>query len=283
MMKKAIMFIFALVLISGVVAVDFPPTPSAFYGTAKDTNGGDLPDGYVITAELNGVVSGICTVRDGAYGYGSDPLIALSPDQIGGTVKFYVNGKETEEDAEFIDMGVTELDLTVSSPPPLPGNCGDGACEADECSFCLIDCDIAKTNACIGNGRCDPEIGETCSNSEVDCGSCTTNNNNNNQDTGSGGPSGGGGGTTRNNDDKDTTPSSTSTTNTNTNSDGGEDNNPDSGLGILETEQKTSGITGAITGLFRTGRGIGVIIFIIAIIAIAIFVFVVRKREKLKT
>lgn len=41
-----------------------------------------------------------------------------------------------------------------------------------------------------------------------------------------------------------------------------------------------SGITGAVTGIFSTGRGITVFIFIIVIIVLAILITVVKKKEK---
>jgi len=46
-----------------------------------------------------------------------------------------------------------------------------------------------------------------------------------------------------------------------------------------EEQETRKGITGAITGVFSTGKGIGVLIFIIAVVAIAIFVNVMRKKS----
>lgn len=43
--------------------------------------------------------------------------------------------------------------------------CGNGICEAGECSYCMSDCSVAQ---CSGNGKCDVILGETCDNS-VDC------------------------------------------------------------------------------------------------------------------
>jgi len=123
MNRKIFGLLFVLIFISGVLAI--PPTPSAFYGNADYENGDSIPDGYIVTAELNGIVSGMCVVQDGKYGYGSDTLV-VSTQGVGGSIKFYINGGKTNEESQFIDMGVTELDLTVDSPPSNLVGCGDG-------------------------------------------------------------------------------------------------------------------------------------------------------------
>ena len=64
------------------------------------------------------------------------------------------------------------------------------------------------------------------------------------------------------------------------NEDGGEENEPNANLETLDQDpEKKAGITGAITGVFSTGKGITVFIFVVIIIALAIFIAVMRKRK----
>ena len=127
-----------------------PPIPHAFRGDAKYTNGQNIPDGYIVTARLdNQPISTSSVIKDGKYGY-DDPLLVSDIIGDGNKVYFYINGKSVEnEPVNFIIGDVTNLDLTVKSPPSDFDGCGDGTCDD----------------------------GETCSNCPVDCGSCSYNDN----------------------------------------------------------------------------------------------------------
>jgi len=188
-MKKIItlglLFVF---LLSSIAIADSPSTPNAFYGTAKYTTGGNIPDGYTVTAGINGIITASCNVADGKYGYGQDTCIVLDYAGNGGLVKFYINGKKAIQEKEFEALGVTKLDLTVLAPPSEFVGCGDNVCKADlsECSFCVVDCDAYKTDICCGNGVC--ALNEDSYICPEDCKVTTT------SSSSSGGGGGGGGG-----------------------------------------------------------------------------------------
>jgi len=280
-MRKAIFgvfgLLFILILINGVLAV--PPTPSAFYGSVQDSDGDDVLEGY-ITAKINGVISGVGVVSEGTYGYSSNSLIVLAYNKLVGQIEFYY-GEEKIGEHDFIDMGVTNLDFIVNS---LGGsqNPVDGFCDvtADECLYNALDCNPEKTDACLGNYRCDIEIGENCVNSQLDCGSCVVNDPNSGNDNGGsprGSPGGGG-------------DALATITTTNSGEDDEENEtinlNDDSGLGFLQTttedEPNTfSRITGAVTGTFGVVGTWIIFIFLIGVIGSAITVRQIRKRKRL--
>jgi hypothetical protein len=256
-MRKCLFVLFVLILV-GFVSAEYPPTPSAFYGSVNYEDGGAIPDGYVVTAELNGVFSASSVVKDGRYGYGSDTLIVLvyGASKVGGTVEFYVNGEKANEDALFVDMGVTELDLTVDSPPSVFVGCGDGIVnDGENCSSCPSDvgaCVVVDGSSSGGGGS-----------------------------GGGGGGSGGGGGG-----------SIQTITQMINSSDGGKENGivndgeDDSGLGFLKTTTEEvkpsffSAITGAVIGGGATSWGIAVVF--IALIVGSFGVISIRRRRKAK-
>jgi len=288
MKKSLITILILLFLTSLVIAANFPSTPSAFHGTIKDTDGNSIPDGYIITAKLNGMITGKSIVKDGEYGYADNMIVQAYGES--GTITFYVNGKKAEQTAEFTPMAVTTLDLTVNSPPSnFNPTCGDNSCTLNECSSCLLDCNMAKTNTCIGNNICDSGMGETCSNTPQDCGQCPDPdppNTNTNTNTNS-----------NSNTNTNSNSNSNSNTNSNSNSNTGTLNlnnqtqqnqsqdqinlntpEPNSTLGFLDIEPQTSsGITGAIIGTLGTGGTIVISVFIVIIIAGFIVVMIKRK------
>jgi len=144
-MKKIIPIIFCLILINFALlsAISYP---HGFHGTAKYRNGGSIPDGYVVTGEVNGVVTGSCKVVDGKY----DLVIVDEND--GGKVKFYIQGKEAEQTSIFKTFEVTELNLTIQSFLNDDEEfCGDGSCNNGEtCSSCSIDCSCDSSNTNSG-------------------------------------------------------------------------------------------------------------------------------------
>ncbi len=262
-------------LLIGIVSAA-PSLPHAFRGSAEDIDGNPIPDGYIITARLD--EQGFSTssiVKDGKYGY-DDPLLVSDNDGSGEKVYFYINDKLVEtEPADFVIGEITELDLIVDSPP-VDFQCGDGICDinTNECSSCLIDCNIIDENVCEDNGVCDSLIGETCSNYPSDCGVCTTTN----TDVDTGGSSGGNGG----NDGGTITTTTTETTDTT------QEDDEESDLGILETSITTSdedkgfiaGITGAVVGTLGTGGTISVSVLILGIVGAFAFVKIRKIRAK---
>jgi len=140
-MKKIISIIFCLVLINFALlsAISYP---HGFHGTAKYRNGGNVPDGYIVTGEVNGVITGSCEVVDGKY-----DLVVVDEND-GGKVKFYIQGKEAEQTSIFKTFEVTELNLTIESNLNFDDDfCGDGSCNNGEtCSSCPIDCTCASNS-----------------------------------------------------------------------------------------------------------------------------------------
>ena len=172
-MRKEIVFIFALILISGLVVADspLPVLPASYFGKIT-VNNEPIADGYFVTGKINGVVLDSCRTSGGLYGSGKDTLIVTSgnPNAI---VEFYIGNVKIGEHV-FEGMEVIEVDFDLNETPEYPGMPVDGVCDVEggECLYNSEDCNPSKTDACSNNGRCDTEIGETCSNTPEDCGSC---------------------------------------------------------------------------------------------------------------
>ncbi|MCL9817444.1 carboxypeptidase regulatory-like domain-containing protein [Natronocalculus amylovorans] len=107
----AIAMLLSVVAVGGVGSVvaqeDSPePIPASYYGQA--TIGGEpVPEGTVITAEVNGEERGSITVtEDGAFGgpaVGDDKLVVnASDDEAGEEVTFLVAGEEVETDPDSV-------------------------------------------------------------------------------------------------------------------------------------------------------------------------------------
>ena len=181
-MKRELILIFLVLAIGLVSAMTMPSIPTAFYGEVTQ-NGTFIPDGYHITAKIDGVVSGFASIIDGKYGYGENTLIIESSSQAN-IIEFYIGDMKIGE-APFVEMSVTRKDFDIESlpssyQPPVQGFCGDGVCDSGEnCLNCPQDCGVCFY---CGDGVCNGN--ETCSSCPQDCGVCPTN----------GGSSGGGGG-----------------------------------------------------------------------------------------
>ncbi len=191
-MNSKVLLIAAGLFFIGVISA-IPPLPSLFYGDAN-VNGTALPDGYFITAKIDGVVSGECPIIGGTYGIESTCII-ISYDN-DAVIDFYIGDTQIGE-SDFLEGEKTTLDFDLETLPNYTGNSADGVCDVDlgECYFNLLDCGVEVTTACAGNGVCDSLMGETCANTPGDCGTCTTTTTTNN----GGSSSGGGGGGSSNN------------------------------------------------------------------------------------
>lgn len=139
-MKKLIIFLLVTFCLVGLVQAMV--IPHAFYGTAKHEGGNNVVNGATVTAKLNGEEVDSCTVSNGKYGYGDDTLIITNDGGQDGTITFFVDGVEANENNDFESGGITELDLTVEGEG-VASFCGDGTCDADEnCSSCPDDCGV---------------------------------------------------------------------------------------------------------------------------------------------
>ena len=65
-MRKEIVFIFALILISGLVVADspLPVLPASYFGKIT-VNNEPIADGYFVTGKINGVVLDSCRTDQG--------------------------------------------------------------------------------------------------------------------------------------------------------------------------------------------------------------------------
>jgi hypothetical protein len=303
-MKKGITSVFALMLflmIGPVFALELPPEPMAFYGNVM-YNGVPIPNGYYLVAKIGTTVSGECEIINGKYGtdYSGKvySCIIIKPENSPSKIEFFLGNIKIGERL-FVNNDIVNLNFTTTSLPTNFQPLSDGICNLVECSYNLLDCDASKTNICSGNGRCDVEIGETCTFNSQDCGACATCGDgscNNGEscstcpgDCGacsSGGSSGGGGGGGGSSKPRNTTNTSVivlSTNNATTNSNISE-------LGTENTEESETtfgkGITGrtieGITNFAKSKVGIGLIVFIILLILFVILTSDKKLREENK-
>jgi uncharacterized membrane protein YgcG len=164
-MKKSRTFLMVTLMLLFIGFVSATTYPHAFRGYAFYESNKVVPNGYIITAGIDGVISGSSVVSSGFYD------LVVEGSRNGQDIKFYINGEEMNEKRDFFSFEITDLNLTVDSLPTTDTFCGDDICSSSECSFCSVDCSPAD---CSGNGACDTNIGETCSTATSDCGACPT-------------------------------------------------------------------------------------------------------------
>ena len=108
--KKLTIIAIALLLPAFVWAI--PATPHQFYGTV-DFENGPAPDGLLVEVKIDNVVVASTVTENGRYGdavfYVEDP----DSNRSGKTLRFYVNGINSEETYIFANWESTELNLTV--------------------------------------------------------------------------------------------------------------------------------------------------------------------------
>ena len=195
MKKISLVIIFLLLSLSLVLAAQ--PIPHAFEGQIISKDGSSA-NGKTLIAKLDGATTGQTIVNGNTF-----KITVIDNTGTGGTIRFFMGGEKSAESFSFNAFEVTKTNLTFNTiPAQTIGKCGDGICAVEECSFCAIDCPVAK---CNHNGVCDSAIGEdyvtapndcnscgdgtcnngeTCSSCSKDCGACSTS---------SGGGGGGGG------------------------------------------------------------------------------------------
>jgi len=127
-----IIFLLVLSLHHIAVTADMPPFPGlphGFWGTAKTTNGQNVPDGAIITAIVDNETYHT-TVMNCFYGFNETyqsthpPFFVEDPenDNSGKTIVFYIGEIKVPQSMTFINGGETRLDLTVD----MGGNTGNG-------------------------------------------------------------------------------------------------------------------------------------------------------------
>lgn len=129
-----------LITANQVIAQNPPTFPHQFYGIIT-INNQPAQDGLLVTVRLGNQDIGATTTNNGGYGY--DPVFIVQGLQEGDIVHFYIQGVDTNTSYEITgDTAVSRLDLSLN------GNlfCGDNVCGS----------------------------GETCSNCQRDCGSCSS-------------------------------------------------------------------------------------------------------------
>ena len=297
-MKKEFVGIFILIIMAGfIAALELPPEPMAFYGSVT-YNGTPISNGYYLVTKIGGTICGECQIINGKYG--TDYLnnvyscIVIKPEKSPSKIEFFLGDIKLGE-RTFVNNEIVNLNFSTTSLPTNFQPLSDGKCDLVECSYNLIDCDASKTDVCSGNGRCDVEIGETCTFNSNDCGVCPSCGDgacNNGEScstcsgdcgacpvpatSSSGGGGGGGGGGSSSSKPKNTTNttivlSTKNETITNSNLSATETEN------IKETNNK--GITGrtieGITNFTKSKLGIGLIIFIVLLI-----LFVILTSDK---
>lgn len=243
-MKKAALVFMLIISVSLVCAIDYP---HAFRGSVDYNSGGSVENGYIVTGEIEGVVSGSCVVEGGSYD------LIVKGGKEGDEIKFYVNGVEADQGAEFAVFEITDLDLTVDAVPETFVGCGDEVCgEGEGCSTCSFDCDVCP----CGNGICASD--ESCSTCSADCGSCD------NQGGSSSSSSSGGGSSSSSSGGsglKDIEPNDENLLLTQENS------NDKKFLSVNDLNQidekrakKYAGITGAVTGFIGENTGVTLVV-----------------------
>jgi len=287
-MKKAgLIFILLLVNLALLSAI---PYPTGFHGSIiiKDSSN---PNGQTLIGKINDIATGSCIISNNKY-----DIVLTDPIGTGGTIKFYIGNEKSDESFTFVTFDITESILTFKTIPANIGECGNDVCDEDECSLCPVDCGISE---CIGNGRCDIENGEDCTNS-IDCvcsneyscvnGVCQSNDNNNGNNDGgnndggnndggnnNGGGGGGGGGPSNSPSSNDDSPLVTLSDD--------EDFNNDYGIKSTEKLNEESlessvgrGITGGVIGFVKSGVGAG-LIFALIIVLVGIGVISYKKNS----
>ena len=260
-MKKTIIFTF--ILLANLVLVSAIAYPHAFHGLINVDDGSN-PNGLTLLGKIEGIATGSCIISDGKY-----DLVIIDNVGDGGEIEFYIGEEKADESASFVIFEIIELNLTFDTIPSDLGDCGNDVCDENECSSCAIDCEISD---CIGNERCDIEIGESCLTAPEDCAcssgySCVNGVCQKEESSSSSSSGGGNGGSPIQQD---------SITNS---SDGQNDILSIESLNEADKEGETgSGITGAIIGFTGSGTGT-VLIFVLLVILLGIGVVLLKKRS----
>ncbi len=299
-MKKAIILIFSIFVVSFVFGLSCPMNPPVYYQGNISYNDSLLEGNYnlnaILNGDINGSIIGQTELSAGEY------YIEVSPCQgvTSGTISFVVNGIEANEQTNYNGEdfgGEFNQSLTLNELPPEENVCGNGEINVGE------ECDDGNTNSSDGcSEMCEVEFGysctgqpsvcnetgfcgdnqcrgdETCETCPQDCGKCKDDGDDNNNGRGSSGGGGGGEGEGEGEGEsedevenltiKSTTENITENTTKNTKVDENKE------------ESFFPRITGAVTGFTKSKQGIG-IISLIAILVGGLFVIKTLNNKKI--
>lgn len=294
-MKKLIIFLFLLTMLSSIVYADCPPSVPVIY------KGDVLYNGKIISGNFNlsafiGEKGNLGIVNNGKYQIEISSCYGVNS----GNIIFYVNSIQANEMPLYRgqeDWGKEiTMDLTLNSLPSTDSLCGNGKIDAGEVcdgsNFSGLSCSSYGYNSgTLACSSCINIIISGCYNSQGSSG-----NNAGGSNTG-----GGGGGSLRSYSSASCVENWQCTvwsscedgkqrrTCTDSNKCGASLLKPVESKECEEetlklntsSEQKSffSGITGAVTGVLGTAGTIGVLVFIIAIVVIAIFTSIMRRRQ----
>lgn len=127
-----IILISGLLLFATLNAVAIPPLPSSFFGNAK-INGGDIPEGTILKADINGEVFALAIVNifEGQSVYyfdipGDDPSTVgvVEGGKPGDIIQFMLGDNPANETGLWVSGTNVNTDLTFNEPIPsvLPAN-----------------------------------------------------------------------------------------------------------------------------------------------------------------
>jgi hypothetical protein len=114
------LFLTPYIIVSSADNPPMPGMPHAFWGTVKNQNGENIPDGTIISATVDSEIY-YSTVMNGLYGWNETHQLSNPPFQIedaendndGKTIHFYVGGVDTSQTFIFHNGEETHIDLTI--------------------------------------------------------------------------------------------------------------------------------------------------------------------------
>ncbi len=136
-----------VILISGnAFAFDDPRIiPHGFWGEVT-VNGNPVPDGWLVSARIDGsdVAGGLTS--DGFYGKSPNSVMKVPGETEGKKIEFFVNDVKGGEHV-FKSGNITRLDLSITGD-----FCGDGICTSGEsCSTCPSECGACDSGGSGGS------------------------------------------------------------------------------------------------------------------------------------
>lgn len=159
-MKKTILLTTALLLAMSLVLAA-QPFPHYFEGKIISYDSSSS-NAKTLTAVIDGAVTASTEIVGDSY-----ELIVIDNVGYGGAIEFFIGNEKAYESYTFKKFEDTTTNLTFNTiPDEVFGDCGDGICAVEECSFCAIDCSVSQ---CLNNNVCDSAIGEDQVTAPSDC------------------------------------------------------------------------------------------------------------------
>ncbi len=111
------LLIISVLIFPGIVFAA-PGIPHQFYGTVNFNNV-SAPDGIMVQAKIDGEIIAECPVKGGEGKYGYEPVLCFvtdpSNDRAGKTIKFFINGINTDKTETFTNGALTKLDFNLDN------------------------------------------------------------------------------------------------------------------------------------------------------------------------